>query len=155
MIHEKNHEKIILLSFGYFCFSQSLEQKPIPHSPSDSTWVSHSHICLYNVRSIVTAAYFSHLSMSVMWLSYASVPVLQWVERMASMGIVRGTVQDMKASHVFVREGWVISTCTLPHWVTQQEGVPAESLWGTFTKEGNVNEKGNSFLEEVSLQLSG
>lgn len=39
--------------------------------------------------------------MSVMWLSYASVPVLQRAGREGSMGKVRETVQDMEAIHVF------------------------------------------------------
>lgn len=102
---------------------------------SDSKWLSDSRIFLYSMYSIVTVAYFSHLSMSVMWLSYASVPVLQRVERIGSMGNVRETVQDMQAIHVFGGEGWVISTCTAL-WVKQQQEIPAESLCGTFTLRG-------------------
>lgn len=73
--------------------------------------------------------------MSVMWLSYASVPVLQRVERIGSMGNVRETVQDMEEIHVFGGDGWVISTCTAL-WVKQQQEIPAESLCGTFTLRG-------------------
>lgn len=75
--------------------------------------------------------------MSVMWLSYASVPVLQRVGRKRSMGKVRETVQDMEAIHVFSAEGWVISTCTAL-LVKQQEDLPAELPCGTFTKEGDA-----------------
>lgn len=48
-------------------------------------------------RPIVTAAHFSHLSMSAVWLSYAPVPVLQRVGRIGSTCRVSETVQDMEA----------------------------------------------------------
>lgn len=72
---------------------------------------SYSCVCLHCFCSVVTVAYFPHLSKSAVWLSHASVPVLQRLGR-------KGSVRDMEAIHACSAVGWVISTCTV--WVRQQ-----------------------------------